>query len=378
MLIELKEILQLEEFKHFKLLNKGMSIEGFVGKIGILDYETPRQIDETFDPGDFVITTLLAYKDNIDGFFEPLKELVKKGVGALAIKDIYFESLPDYMVEFCTEQALPVFVFTKTYFEDIVTIVDKVVKNGDINQVKIDKLNLILYGEYSNEKVRDIARSINRNFFRRYMVFYCNKINKDSLDYFFANDLIGTSYINYGKDLIIIYSRDNLDENPKKPLVETILRTTGVDCGNYHIGYSNVFDDLGELNYSVRQAKAAYRFCRINDREMEAFDKLGVDRFILTNDQNYWLEQFSDSILKKISSWDSKATVDIESTIKYYVLSGGDIKKTANLMSQHENTIRYRLEKMRKILGFRGTDMEFFSQISLAYRIYISKNKGYL
>lgn len=371
MLVEINELLKLEEFKEFSLLNKSKTLHGFIRKTGILDYETKEMVVETFGEDELVITTLLAYKDNIDDFFQVLKEIVIKG-GALAIKEVYFNTLPDYMLKFCDENNFPVFVFDTTYFEDIVTVVDRVAKNGEINQLLLDKINLILYGDYSREKIKSISRSINRNFANNYYVFSCRR--KDGKYISYINDLknLGTTIINYHDMILIIYSRDEFKNRFTKDIVMAYIKSIGMDVESLSIGISSLFKDLENMDRALIESMSALRYCTTYGEDISSFSDMGVDRFLIPCRGNRWGENYSRSIIDKIIENNKNNMFD---TVKNYVVLGGDIKEVAKAMFQHENTIRYRLERLKDILSYKGSDMEFFCELSVAMKIYLNEEK---
>jgi sugar diacid utilization regulator len=51
------------------------------------------------------------------------------------------------------------------------------------------------------------------------------------------------------------------------------------------------------------------------------------------------------------------------------VESGGDMNRTSLKMFQHSNTIRYRIEKIRRLLGI-GDDAGSFAQLILFVRLH--------
>ena len=51
-----------------------------------------------------------------------------------------------------------------------------------------------------------------------------------------------------------------------------------------------------------------------------------------------------------------------------------DYKKTAKAMYVHENTIRYRMSRIRELINFGKTEIDFFETISIVYKIH--KLKG--
>ncbi|MFR8518559.1 MAG: helix-turn-helix domain-containing protein, partial [Emergencia timonensis] len=51
-----------------------------------------------------------------------------------------------------------------------------------------------------------------------------------------------------------------------------------------------------------------------------------------------------------------------------------DYKKTCQTMFVHENTIRYRINKIKALIPYGKSDMDFYETISVAVKIYKMKN----
>ena len=56
-----------------------------------------------------------------------------------------------------------------------------------------------------------------------------------------------------------------------------------------------------------------------------------------------------------------------------YVKNDADLKKTAAALTQHENTVRYRLEKIRTVCGLSYRFAADGEQLSLAAKIHMAR-----
>jgi sugar diacid utilization regulator len=117
---------------------------------------------------------------------------------------------------------------------------------------------------------------------------------------------------------------------------------------------------------------SALKYCAIYDKAICHFESMGIDSFLIPLKGNPWSHNYSQVIISKIIENNKNNMLD---TVKKYIQLGGDIKKVAKEMYQHENTIRYRLERLKEILNFTGSDMEFFCELSLAVKIYLIENR---
>lgn len=94
-------------------------------------------------------------------------------------------------------------------------------------------------------------------------------------------------------------------------------------------------------------------------------------RYLIPNKDARVFRLFSDDIMKPLEGKEELFT-----TCMAFVKSGGDIGKTAAACCCHQNTIRYRLMKIKETVGYaEKSDMEFYADLSAAVRIYLLRHK---
>lgn len=83
-------------------------------------------------------------------------------------------------------------------------------------------------------------------------------------------------------------------------------------------------------------------------------------------------EEFDDiynEFVKPFKEFDCKNNTEIFETVNMFVEMDGNYKKTAQVLFQHENTIRYRIAKAKKILDMEDSNLQFLGCISLLSKI---------
>ena len=96
-----------------------------------------------------------------------------------------------------------------------------------------------------------------------------------------------------------------------------------------------------------------------------SYDKIGIFRILIPLQKEAALAMYSSEILKPLSGRD-----ELMETMFAYVEHGGDVAATACDCRCHQNTIRYRLMKVRELMGMEDrTDAELYEEFSAAVRI---------
>lgn len=100
------------------------------------------------------------------------------------------------------------------------------------------------------------------------------------------------------------------------------------------------------------------------------YDDLGSIRLLIALKNHQELYNYYHLTIKKNISYDEKYNTSLLKTLQIYLKNDGDYKKTAQDTSQHENTVRYQINKAKKILNLEQQQIRFFETISLGLKIY--------
>lgn len=101
-----------------------------------------------------------------------------------------------------------------------------------------------------------------------------------------------------------------------------------------------------------------------------SFSDLGVYRLLIPYAGDEWLEDFYKEMVNPIIEHDLTNRTELLDFALTYERYYGNNKEIAPKHAIHENTIRYRLGKLRNIIGFTGNNAAFDQQLLLAMKIH--------
>jgi DNA-binding PucR family transcriptional regulator len=81
------------------------------------------------------------------------------------------------------------------------------------------------------------------------------------------------------------------------------------------------------------------------------------------------ITNFHEETIVPLVEYDKYYNSDIVETVEKYIKNDGNYKKTALDLNQHENTVRYRILKAKKLLGLENSHFEFIEQVSIGLKI---------
>ena len=381
-MLTVMEMLSHPTFSDFRLITNRSGLNNRIRNANILDWESGEALDETFSPGDFVVTSLAPYRDAPEIADLIVEALIEKNISALAIKDIYFSNVPEYISDLADRRRIPIFMFTEASTADVIHALKSELSFFEINQSATRSMREILYQTIDEADIEILAREINPfftnnlicafgipfDFESKEMILeqmatdYQNYLNAISVD-----PEVSYSILFFSVGICIIYT----DQRSKRDLREGLHSLVGqfaVDLEDFAIGYSNQMGRLSDIGLATKQAIYAAADAHMNDMDLQNYSDMGITRILCPLRSDYWMRSYYDDMLNRISDYDEKHDAHLFETIKDYIHSDGDINAAAEISYQHPNTIRYRIKKAQEILGIENS-MDFRIQLYALVRL---------
>lgn len=373
--VKVREIIKLDNFKKFRIIAGESGLDNDIDKVGILEYEVIDDFEGLFNRGDFVITSFFFAKDDINLVKKAIDFLVRSFVGALAIKNVYYNDLPEEIIDYANENLLPIFVFDKdVMFEDIITDIMDAIRNKDNHRLIESKIDVIINSDLSKGVIKQLAFEMNSSFNENVVVSYCRPrkylseeniidIIRDIKKFNYID--IGISIFKYKMGILIIYSY----EKDIKTRLYDYLNSVNLNKNNYYIAISdNHF--LKDVDTAIKESLYCMKYNVTEKDEKIYYKDIGIYKMIMPFIDTVWAKKFYKDIINPLKDYDERFNSNILDTAIKYIECDCNIKQTADSMFQHGNTIRYRVNKIKEILKMDNLEASFNEQVSIAVKIY--------
>lgn len=376
MAVRLKELLNLDILKEFRITAGQVGMDRLITKVGILDYELGDVIDKNFIRGEFVLTNLLIIKDDLSQLEDIVKRLIRAETGGMAIKTLYLDTLPDNIIRLADEHDFPIFLYETTYYEDIITELVDYIKKSDELSNQLTYISKLSSYELDVSEVQKLAYKLNPDFMNwitAIKLSWQDIIAKPGFSPYNAGQVLGQMHRCYADEghIYLLFSFEH--ENPGTKVIEDLCHSIGIDSDSIYGGFSGV-KRIEELNHAVVEANYAYTYSkRLSQKGLNGFDDMGLYKLVLPLEQNPWMESYYNKIITPIVEYDLKNGADLMKTARIYIETGCDVKKTAELMYQHGNTIRYRLDRIRGLLDGIVEKAYVDQELAVAIRLHSIK-----
>lgn len=379
MALAVHEALKLKALERFKLVAGLGGLDRKIKRVGIIDHEEVDQLCESIYMGEFLISNLLIIRDQPEMITAYIREMIAAQAACLAIKTIYFDSIPPEAIELADEHQFPVFIFDETYIDTLVVEIDKALNmHGHEKRIRL-LIDQVINSHLNEFRMREMAYDINRNFKQNYIVYYATERTdqEDQQEGMFTpnslSQMLGENglVLQYREGYLIIASYDFHEAEEIQNVSEAALKATGLLNGRYQIGCSQVRKDLGEIGSAINESLFANDYAVLKRKKQARFSELSVYQLLIPLRNDSWVHRFYKNIIQLLIDHDAKQGTELLNTAIAFIKCEGDMQATAQSLYQHTNTIRYRVRKIAKLLGEEHLKGIAYEALAMAIRLYM-------
>jgi len=172
-----------------------------------------------------------------------------------------------------------------------------------------------------------------------------------------AVNLKGTKILTGSKGnnitILMAFSKNGQDECHKSSGLNIAKRIADAITDAYDIvpkiGIGRCCMAMDDLWQSMEEAKKALSFARIFNNKIIHYDDLGIFRLLCVEHQEEEIRKFYTENIEPLRRYDEQKDGELIKTLTVYFECGGNLKKVAEKMYIHYNTILYRINKIQQI-----------------------------
>ena len=354
-----------------------------VTSVGILDYEFLPEVSGkyrhyNFDEGQLVVSTMMYARNNQNLIADAIKDLINTGTSGLIIKNIFKIRIPDTILRYAEAKNFPVFILDteNIYIEDIIfdvkTAIIRQSSAGNVERV----LDVIVSSISNEREVFNHAKLINPSFETQHKVYYIFMDDLMTRDSFTERlrryigsplDIPEATLAPFGRGILYITTWEHRAFLKDNAIVEAIREE--LDLPYSSVGISTTRYYLGELGYSIREATYAALISQEWEDTFVRFDDLGLLRLVFPLADDKTMQDFSRGILAPIRDFDIENNGKLMETLAAWSGYGMSFPEAAKDLHQHENTLRYRMDKIANLTGLDFKKASDAQQLNIAYLI---------
>ena len=375
MSITVSEILKNRYFLDAKLPAGDGGIDNIVKRVSVFDCPCHESImaDGIVERGDMFISCLEQFKQSPELITEFVKHLAKYGCAALCVVSTgWVEGITQEMLDCCRENNMPLILLTQNLsYATIIGEINHFMSADSINELnrrKIDRIQLEkLASDEQLELLRSIAPDI-QNSIQVVKVYGNFRSTISSLELWRTYNSNYQDILLNGNVLTIILS--NADRKKLANKTNSVLSHLKDNIITPRIGLSRIHS-LHKVVTALSESEQALRMAKISGTEEQLYDALSPAQMFTSLYENPAAKEFQRIFIDTVADcFSADILPEILSTIHTFVSTGGDYRLTSELMGQHVNTIRYRINRVKSALDLEDNQVLFYEVIAIESQLY--------
>lgn len=374
MAVRVEDLLELSLFDSARVVAGEKGLKNEIKRVNFSDCPILNDVidHEIVMRGDFFINSLYIVKDDYEEMKKVFEFYINTGSAGVCIIDEYLNEIPEEIKKLADVNNYPILFINKNipYGEIIRTTTEMILleKIDTISEMRIDRL---LNEEINEEDVISLAMRINGAFKSYYSALYINFTNFNKRNLSFIRNEISNNYefeaIQYKNNIVVIVNfNKQVMLNSYINYITKIIEKHGED---FRIGISNIFTEKKDFNYCIKEAFNATEISEIIKEKVVYYKDLSIYKLIYPIKNSRIVREYYKETIQPLKEYDKYYNSNILETVGKYIDYDGDYKKTASYLEQHENTVRYRILKAKKLLGMEDSHFKFIEHISIGLKI---------
>lgn len=345
---------------------------------------------------ELVIVTNESLTGDDEKIIDMIRVMFGKNIAGFVINE---GQISQRVIDYCNEIELPLYELSvELHLIDLSQIVCKALVEEESNTNSRERiLSSILYTDNLNvEEIMEQANYLGVNLSGKYRIVVLQMHEpeglpnqKKTVDEGHLMEVrenikksIETEFRSYGMKHLMILSQPNAAvvllpaELFSRDLLITILTNImNRGEGKYHIsmkaGVGTAYEYIEDFKKSYQEAKNALAISKIVTKEQKVYfyENLGIYSLIAQITNGKFLDDYIESRIGKLIKADQMQEGELCETLETYLEHNCNANATAEALFIHRNTMRYRMDKIKRILDDDINDMSMFLELKLAFAI---------
>ena len=172
------------------------------------------------------------------------------------------------------------------------------------------------------------------------------------------------------KDVLICIVSGSLAERDQLNVIyETVNREMGANC---RISASGLKESLTELHHGLQEALRTYDMIDVVNESSDkvlSYEELGIFRVLFELNDSRVFDDYVKKVFSPLWEYDKKNNSSLFQTLECYFDNEADIKRTAEALFIHMNTLRYRLNQIEMIMNRDLKNIYDITEIETAFKV---------
>lgn len=381
MSLTVEEALKLPCLQEAKIIAGANGINRKISRISVseckefpVDLSIMGNCNMLFRDEEIYITSGYAIKEEPELLLDTVKLYSQYNSSGLIIFDRYFKTFDKAVVEYADAVNYPLISMKReTPYSDVIMEISQAILLNDGNALNESIIDELRDSKITQRKIRSLAYRLNPAF----------QVNNHAICISFGEEKLrainivkeiessGSNFVMFYRSYIMVFftSKESMSEETIKKHLKYIKSITGGILPECNIGISGIYEGIVKVKDIIEESIIACETTKLKGTVSERYMDGGVYRFLLRIREKNEIRRFYREALRGFNELSEAKREEMMATLEMFVKFDGDINLMSKETFQHANTVRYRIAKLKSILGTESSELEFIMTVNLLYKI---------
>ncbi len=358
----IEDMLLVSQQKYRMKLEAGN--EGWSNSISWLLMLEDVTIIRNFRGKELAVTTGLGFQTE-ESLLELLMLLNAQNASGLIVNTGYYiKKIPDRALQYCNENGLPLLTVPwDVYLADMIKdlSIRVFLQSSTDEQISAAFIRAIEQPEEREHYINDLLPHYDTDGTFQIILITTGTLDKmDTVErrriayrmqLYLTNLTHNGHFFYYDSCFVVIINA--LSENQVHSIVSSFQKrlVRKMPETPIWVGISSQVTDISNLRTAYLRAKAAINMARDQEKPLLYFDEMGIYKLLYSIPDKSLLQELCQSKLGPLLEYDREHHASYADTLEMYLECGGSIQAMAARMFIHRNTIIYRMNNIKQLLG---------------------------
>ena len=321
--------------------------------------------------GDLYIFGYTSYRTQLPQLLNRLRFYIRTQSSCCIVMMEDLDQFPDEAIGLANQSNYPVILLSdRIAYADVIRAITEAIYLNEANGAAEQKLARLLFDPLSPAESEAMAKSLCPFHQPGYLAAFLSAQGVQQSQGDLRRELASLmsrrelALFGFREQLLLIVGLDGHEEEERAQRL--LLQAIEPLFPQFYLGVSTVHSGSETFAKAVREAFQSCRIGRYQQRPVTVFGQDSYWDLLYELRHHPALVRFQEETLRPLWAYQDNQGVDLVETLRAFFRCDGNYKRTAAALFQHENTVRFRVAKAKRLLGMEEDNCRFIKEASLA------------